>query len=80
MAVKVIKLPERTAGATGRSEEALRAKVKKVTKDFVTEVEVCCDLNHPNLVRLLGYADHPRLLLVHELLEGGPNYRVGSKI
>ena len=42
--------------------------------------QVCCDLNHPNLVRLLGYADHPRLLLVHELLEGGPNYRVGSKI
>ena len=37
----------------------------------MTEVEICCDLNHPNLVRLLGYADRPRLMIVQELLRGG---------
>ena len=39
--------------------------------DFVKEVEVACDLNHPNLVRLVGYATQPRLLIVQELLAGG---------
>jgi hypothetical protein len=41
-----------------------------VVDDFVQEVEVCCDLNHPNLVALMGYATKPRLLIVQELLLG----------
>lgn len=34
------------------------------------QVEICCDLHHPNLVQLLGYATKPRLLIVQELLLG----------
>ena len=33
-------------------------------QDFITEIDICCDLNHPNLVRLLGYADNPELYMV----------------
>ena len=66
----MLKLPQETTGArsSSRSEEALRAKVVEVAKDFVQEIEICCDLSHPNLVQLLGYADSPELVLVHELL------------
>jgi serine/threonine protein kinase len=45
--------------------------VAQITRDFTAEVSACCDLNHPNLVRLLGYADQPRLMLVHEFMRGG---------
>jgi hypothetical protein len=31
---------------------------------------VCCDLNHPNLVCLMGYATKPQLLIVQELMLG----------
>ena len=37
----------------------------------MSEIEICCDLDHPNLVRLVGYAAHPSLLIVQELLSGG---------
>eukprot|EP01043_Picozoa_sp_COSAG02_P021262 COSAG02_NODE_1076_length_14725_cov_10.610215_7_plen_1187_part_00 len=70
VAVKVLKLPERTEGASAAANEALRGQVEEITKDFITEVEVCCDLNHPNLVRLLGYADRPKLMIMQELLQG----------
>ena len=70
VAVKVLKLPERTVDATEVANKKLLEKVEEITKDFVTEVEVCCDLNHPNLVRLLGYADKPRLMIMQELLRG----------
>jgi hypothetical protein len=70
VAVKVMKLPERSAEATDAANAVLKKKVQEITKDFVTEVEICADLNHPNLVRLLGYADQPNLVLVHELLRG----------
>ena len=70
MAVKVLKLPERTVDATEVANHVLRKKVEDITKDFVTEVEVCCDINHPNLVRLLGYVDTPRLMIMQELLRG----------
>ena len=70
VAVKVLKLPERPVDATEVANKKLLEKVEEITKDFITEVEVCCDLNHPNLVRLLGYADKPRLMIMQELLRG----------
>ena len=66
----MLKLPERAEDASEAATEALREKVEEITKDFVTEVEICCDLNHPNLVRLLGYADKPKLMIMQELLRG----------
>eukprot|EP01043_Picozoa_sp_COSAG02_P008550 COSAG02_NODE_275_length_26232_cov_85.210424_15_plen_1132_part_00 len=70
VAVKVLKLPERTSHATAAANARLKELVDGITQDFVTEVEVCADLNHPNLVRLLGYADTPRLMIVQELCQG----------
>ena len=34
------------------------------------QVEICCDLAHPNLVTMLGFATKPELLLMQELMEG----------
>ena len=70
VAVKVLKLPERSLHATAAANAKLKEQVEGIIKDFVTEVEVCTDLNHPNLVRLLGYADKPRLMIVQELCQG----------
>jgi serine/threonine protein kinase len=70
VAVKVLKLPERAEDASDAANAALKEQVEEITNDFVTEVEICCDLNHPNLVRLLGYADKPRLMIMQELLRG----------
>lgn len=70
VAVKVVKLPERTLNPTQAAKAALQDKVEEIIFDFVSEVEVCADLNHPNLVRLLGYADKPRLMIVQELCTG----------
>lgn len=69
VAVKVLKLPERGQATSSTAEEMLKQNVQKVMDEFVTEVEICCDLNHPNLARLLGYADHPQLMMVQELLK-----------
>ena len=71
VAVKVLKLPERSSSASDAANAALRVQVEEIIKDFATEVEICCDLNHPNLVRLLGYADRPQLMIMQELLRGG---------
>jgi len=69
VAVKVMKLPERgQMSSSANAETMLKMKVEEVMNDFVTEVEVCCDLHHPNLARLLGYAEQPRLMMVQELL------------
>ena len=70
VAVKVLKLPDLPETSTAAAKAALREQVEKITSDFVAEVEVCCDLNHPNLVRLLGYADRPQLMIMQELLRG----------
>ena len=70
VAVKVLKLPERAQSPSSAANAKLQAKVAEIVKDFVTEVEICADLNHPNLVRLLGYADKPQLMIVQELCEG----------
>lgn len=39
--------------------EAYRLRLRTITSSFVQEVAVCCDLAHPNLVRMLGYSAHP---------------------
>ena len=70
VAIKVIKLPDRQENETEAASELLRKKVEVITKDFVTEVEICVDLHHKNLVRLLGYATKPTLMIVQELLLG----------
>ena len=54
--MKVLKLPKRDRNATAAANELLKNKVEEIFSDFVTEVEICCEIIHPNLVRLLGYA------------------------
>ena len=54
--------------------DLLRRKMDEVTQEFINEVEVCCDLNHPNLTRLLGYAERPDLMLVQELLHSAVDH------
>jgi hypothetical protein len=72
VAVKVINLPmEPHESANARAKQELKEQLHQIVQDFKTEVEVCCDLNHPNLVRLLGYATVPRLLLVRQNLVVG---------
>ena len=73
MAVKVLKLPDLPEDASAAATEAVREQVEEIVKDFVTEVEICCDLKHENLVRLLGYADKPKLIMLQELLRGAPH-------
>ena len=47
VAVKVLKLPERDPIATAAANNLLKKKVEEITKDFVTEIEICCgDLDH----------------------------------
>jgi hypothetical protein len=70
VAVKEIALPPEPKVASAEAREELRKNARQVVADFVQEVEVCCDLNHPNLVCLMGYATKPRLLIVQELLLG----------
>eukprot|EP01045_Picozoa_sp_COSAG04_P033383 COSAG04_NODE_6892_length_1233_cov_3.172673_2_plen_259_part_00 len=68
VAVKVLKVPERDPSATEAADDALRQRLEEIAKDFVTEIEICSDLLHVNLVRLLGYSDKPQLIMVQELL------------
>ena len=68
VAIKVLKLPDRAHVVRSEAEEILKTKVQELINDFVTEVDVMCDLNHPNLARLLGYSEHPRLMMVQERL------------
>eukprot|EP01049_Picozoa_sp_SAG25_P000721 SAG25_NODE_26_length_21086_cov_21.643065_10_plen_104_part_00 len=72
VAVKELKLPSEPERATSKSHTALKEKVQLITGDFVSEVEICSDLAHPNLVRLLGYATQPQLLIVQEVSETSP--------
>ena len=70
--MKLAKIPRGRGGLedTTAAVAAAKRKVRAASDDFVREVEVCCDLAHPNLVRLLGYATTPRLLIVQELMAG----------
>jgi hypothetical protein len=70
VAVKQIELAVCTATKAGREREVLQQKLGKIVDDFVTEVGVYCDIGHPNLVRMVGYATTPDLLIVQELMLG----------
>ncbi len=70
VAVKVLRLPEEPHSRDSDAKDALRGKLTEIVEDFTKEVEICCDLAHPNLVTLLGYATQPELLLMQELMEG----------
>ena len=55
--------------------KAFKKRMQAITEGFVKEVLVCCDLAHPNLVRMMGYSANPRskgtgLCLIQEFLEG----------
>jgi len=71
VAVKVIKLPEELQNTAAEARDKFKEKVRKVNMAFVREVDVCCELCHPNLVDTLGYATTGGLYIVQELLEGG---------
>ena len=73
VAVKEVTLPEESASAANdpAARQLLEEKLQEVTKDFVTEVAVACDLVHPNLVQLLGHSTTPTLRLVQEMMLGG---------
>ena len=70
VAVKVLRLPEEPKNSFSDAKNALREKLEEIVTDFTKEVEICCDLAHPNLVTLLGYATQPDLLLMQELMQG----------
>ena len=76
VAVKELRLPEEPEHIDdGRAREAFKKRLRAATETFVQEVTVCCDLAHPNLVRMLGYSARPAgrgegLLLVQEYLAG----------
>eukprot|EP01044_Picomonas_judraskeda_P011351 COSAG03_NODE_1537_length_3911_cov_1.417891_2_plen_845_part_00 len=71
VAVKVIKLPDELKNTAAEARDKFKEKVRKVNMAFVREVDVCCELCHPNLVDTLGYATTGGLYIVQELLEGG---------
>ena len=50
----MLKLPQRDPNSSAAADDLLKLKVEEVMQDFIDEIEVCCDLNHPNLARLLG--------------------------
>ena len=70
MALKVLALPEEPKTGGEAARRALQASVQEVANDYIREVEVCCEMVHPNLVRPLGYATKPRLYLLQELMLG----------
>jgi hypothetical protein len=74
VAVKVLKLPQRGIVMTTAGEQQLKQRVEDVMQDFIDEIEVCCDLNHPNLARLVGYAERPTLMMVQELLNNSVDH------
>jgi serine/threonine protein kinase len=70
VAVKLLKLPEEPRSATEETKASLKEKLAEIVADYTKEVEICCDLAHPNLVTLLGYATKPDLLFMQELMQG----------
>jgi serine/threonine-protein kinase CTR1 len=73
--VKELNLPEQPEDTGELARDAFKKRVATTTESFVQEVSICCDLAHPNLVRMLGYSAKPTskgegLLLVQEFLSG----------
>jgi hypothetical protein len=54
LAVKIITLPPEPDALSAEARRLLKRTLRQVTDDFQSEVEICCDLVHPNLVKLLG--------------------------
>eukprot|EP01043_Picozoa_sp_COSAG02_P016687 COSAG02_NODE_739_length_17830_cov_14.978174_11_plen_879_part_00 len=71
IAVKAIELPNKPQNERDTALEAHKKKLQKITRDFVKEVDVGCELLHPNLVQMLGYATEPVLVIIQELMAGG---------
>ena len=46
MAVKALEMPDEPKDAGGDARDELERRVQQISKDFVTEVEVCCDRKH----------------------------------
>ena len=70
VAIKEFSLPSVPPGASDKAVQDMRKTIRRITQAYVKEVDLCCDMAHPNLVRFLGYATKPRLVLVQELLPG----------
>jgi hypothetical protein len=71
VAVKEIVLPQEPHDATAAAKRLLRDNTRKVKAEFVKEAQISGKhSHHPNLVRLLGWADEPNLYLVQEFLRG----------
>ena len=43
---------------------------RDVSKDFVNEIAVWLNLNHPNIVRIIGYDVKPKPYIIMELMDG----------
>eukprot|EP01047_Picozoa_sp_COSAG01_P001920 COSAG01_NODE_48_length_31904_cov_21.696997_4_plen_627_part_00 len=71
VAVKIITLPPEPEAISAEARRLLKRTLQRITDNFVAEVEICCDLVHPNVVKLAGYATEPQLMLVQELMRGG---------
>jgi serine/threonine protein kinase len=71
VAVKEIILPQEPHNPTAAAKRLLQDNVRKIKADFVKEAKISGKhSHHPNLVRLLGWADDPNLYLVQEFLHG----------
>ena len=76
VAVKSVMMPEAPLDGSSRAAtDEFQRKLQEVRDDFVKEVEICCDLAHPNLVSLLGYSTRApkgpeEWLIVQELMTG----------
>ena len=70
VAVKEVNLPEYPENASAQALNTYKRHLQATTEDFIREVELLAPLNHPNLVRLLGYATKPRLYIVQEMMHG----------
>ena len=53
-----------------RKNDSLLVAIKVPYKDFVKELAVWLNLNHPNIVKLLDYGINPRPYMVMELMNG----------
>lgn len=70
VAVKEVIVPN-SHSKTEPGQSILRAKIRRVSTNFVDEVEMGCSCRHENLVTMLGYSAAPRMLLIIEMMTGG---------